>query len=199
MEPSQVVDEFSRQVESAKSRGLKDVSIESLEAYMIALRDRIETHAPLTSANIEFQRQANEHAFQDHQAMFRSVIDSGQAALKASILVGGGAAAALLAFASAAWKSLSPAGLELLGLTVFLLACGVVLAVISAGLTYLSQGLYYDGMGKPDNCKEDRAGDALRYASVVLVAGSYGLYVCACWCIYRIMRSFPVDSYFPVG
>lgn len=199
MEPSQVVDEFSRQVESAKSRGLKDVSIESLEAYMIALRDRIETHAPLTSANIEFQRQANEHAFQDQQAMFRSVIDSGQAALKASILVGGGAAAALLAFASAAWKSLSPAGLELLGLTVFLLACGVVLAVISAGLTYLSQGFYYDGMGKAEKCKEDRAGDALRYASVVLVAGSYGLYVCACWYIYRIMRSFPVDSYFPVG
>jgi hypothetical protein len=199
MEPSQVVDEFSRQVESAKSRGLKDVSIESLEAYMVALRDRIETHAPLTSANIEFQRQANEHAFQDQQAMFRSVLDSGQAALKASILVGGGAAAALLAFASAAWKSLTPAGLDLLGLTVFSLACGVVLAVIAAGLTYLSQGLYYDGMGKPDSCKEDRAGDAFRYTSLALVAGSYGFYVWACWNIYRIMGSFSVVSFIPVA
>ena len=199
MEPSQVVDEFSRQVESAKSRGLKDVSIESLEAYMIALRERIETHAPLTSANIEFQRQANEHAFQDRQAMFRSVIDSGQTALKASILVGGGAAAALLAFASAAWKSMNPAGLELLGLTVFLLACGVVLAVIAAGLTYLTQGLYYDGMDKPDNCMEDRVGNGVRYASLALVVGSYSLYGWACWNIYRVMGSFSVESYIPVG
>lgn len=199
MEPGEVVDEFSRQVESAKSRGLTDVSIESLEAYMAALRDRIETQAPLTSANIEFQRQANEHAFQDRQAMFRSVIDSGQAALKASILVGGGAAAALLAFASAAWKSLNPTGVELLGVTILLLACGVVLAVIAAGATYLAQGLYYDGMGKPDNCKEDRAGDALRYTSLTLVAASYGLYGWACWNIYRIMGSFSVGSYIPVG
>lgn len=199
MEPSQVVDAFSTQVESAKSRGLKDVSIESLEAYMIALRDRIETHAPLTSANIEFQRQANEHAFQDRQAMFRSVIDSGQAALKASILVGGGAAAALLAFGSAAWKSLTPTGLELLGLTVFLLACGVVLAVVAAGLTYLTQGLYYDGMDKPDHCLEDRVGDGVRYTSLALVVGSYGLYGWACWNIYRVMGSFNVESYIPVG
>lgn len=199
MEPIQVVDEFSRQVASAKSRGLKDVSIESLEAYMSALRDRIENRAPLTSANIEFQRQANEHSFQDRQAMFRTVIDSGQAALKASILVGGGAAAALLAFASAAWKSLTPAGLELLGLSVFSLACGVVLAVIAAGSTYLSQGLYYDGMGRPEGCREDRVGDAFRYTSLALVVGSYGLYVWACWNIYRIMGSFSVVSYIPVA
>ncbi|VVP25113.1 hypothetical protein PS876_04038 [Pseudomonas fluorescens] len=199
MEPSDVVNEFSRQVESAKSRGLKDVSIESLESYMVALRGRIEMHTPLTAANIEFQRQANEHAFQDQQAMFSSVIDAGQAALKASILVGGGAAAALLAFASSAWKALNPTGLELLGLTIFLLACGVVLAVIAAGVTYLAQGLYYDGMGKPDNCKEDRAGNILRYTSLILVVSSYGVYGWACWNIYRIMGSFSVASYIPVG
>lgn len=199
MEPIQVVDEFSRQVESAKNRGLKDVSIESLETYMVALRARIETHTPLTEANLEFQRQANEHVFQDRQAMFRTVIDSGQTALKASLLVGGGSAAALLAFASAAWKSLSPEGLELLGLTVFLLAIGVLLVVVAAGTTYLAQGFYYDGLGKPNNCKEDQAGNALRFTSLALVAVSYGLYGWACWNVYRMMCSFTIVRYIPVG
>lgn len=199
MELRQVIEELSRQVELAKDRGLKDVSIESLEVYMIVLRERIEKHTPLTTANIELQRQANEHDFQQNHAMFRSVIDSGQAALKANILVGGGAAAALLAFASSAWKALNPAGVELLGLTIFLLACGVVLAVIAGGVTYLSQGLYYDGMDKPDSCWETRLGNALRYTSLTLTATSYGLYGWACWNIYRVMGSFSIDSFIRVG
>ncbi|MBP5119610.1 hypothetical protein HUS85_27625 [Pseudomonas protegens] len=199
MDPNEVIDALAMQVESAKSRGLKEVSIESLELYMAALRERVEKLSPLTEANIEFQRQANEHAFQDRQAMFRTVIDAGQAALKASILVGGGAAAALLAFASSAWKSLSPQGLELIGLTVLLLAVGVLLAVLASGATYLSQGLYHDGLGKSDNCKEDRAGDVLRYTSLTLVLVSYALYGWACWNIYRIMGNFAIESYIRVG
>lgn len=199
MEPIEVIDALAMQVESAKSRGLKDVSIESLELYMAALRERVEKLSPLTEANYEFQRQANDHAFQDRQAMFRTVIDSGQAALKASLLVGGGAAAALLAFASSAWKALSPQGLELLGLTMFFLAVGVFLVVLASGATYLSQGLYHDGLGKPHKSKEDRAGDILRYTSLALVVVSYGLYALACWNIYRMMGSFSVGSYFPVG
>ncbi|MDD2054205.1 hypothetical protein NPS46_16775 [Pseudomonas putida] len=199
MEPNEVIDALAEQVEDAKSRGLKEVSIESLEMYMAALRARVEKLSPLTEANTEFQRQATEHAFQDRQTMFRTVIDSGQAALKSSILVGGGAAAALLAFASSAWKSLSHAGLELLGMSVFALASGVVLAVVASGATYLSQGLYHDGLGKPHNCWEDRAGNAMRYASLVFVAISYGLYGWACWNVYKVMGSFSVESYIPVG
>ncbi|SEC88897.1 hypothetical protein [Pseudomonas marginalis] len=199
MEPNEVIDALAVQVESAKSRGLKDVSIESLEMYMVALRERVEKLSPLTEANNEFQRQANDHAFQDRQAMFRTVIDSGQAALKASLLVGGGAAAALLAFASSAWKSLKPEGLELLGLTIFVLAIGVLLVVLASGATYLSQGLYHDGLGKPHNCKEDRAGDILRYISLTLVVSSYGLYALACWFIYKMMGSFSIVGFIPVG
>ncbi len=88
MEPNEVIDALAEQVEDAKSRDLKYVSIESLEIYMAALREHVEKLSPLTEANTEFQRQATEHAFQDQQAMFRTVIDSGQAALKSSILVG---------------------------------------------------------------------------------------------------------------
>lgn len=199
MNASQVVDEFSRQVDSAKRRGLTDVSIESLESYMSALREHIDTQAPLAAANIDFQRQANEHAYQSEHEMFRSVIDSGHAALKGSLLIGGGSAAALLAFASAGWKSLTPDGLATLGLTVFLLACGVLLVGVAGGLTYLSQSYYHDGLGEPDGCRQGRIGDWLRIAACVLGAGAYVLYGWACWNIYRVMGSFSVASYIPVG
>jgi hypothetical protein len=199
MNASQVVDEFSRQVESAKSRGLTDVSIESLESYLSALRKHIETQAPLAAANIEFQRQANEYAYQSEHEMFRSVIDSGQAALKGSLIIGGGSVAALLAFASAAWRALTPEGLATLGLTVFLLACGVLLVGVSAGLTYFSQSYYHDGLGEPDDCKQDRIGDRLRVAACSLGVGSYVLYAWSCWNLYKVMGSFAVDSYIPVG
>lgn len=199
MDPSQVVDEFSRQVESAKNRGNTEVTIESLENYLVALREHIERQAPLAAANLEFERRANEYAYQSEHEMFRTVIDSGQAALKASLLIGGGAAAALLAFASSAWKSLNPDGLAILGLTVFLLSCGVLLVGIAGGLTYLSQSFYHDGLGEPDGCKQDRIGDRLRILACVLGVGSYVLYGCACWNIYRVMSSFSVDSYIPVG
>jgi len=198
MEPNEVIDALAEQVEHAKSRGLKDVSIESLEMYMAALRERVVKLSPLTGANIEFQRQANEHASQERQMMFRAVIDSGQAALKAGIIVGGGSGVALLAFASSAWRSLSPEGLKILGLTIFILAAGVVLVAVAAGTTYLSQGLYYDGLGKPRS-RLNRTGHVLRYATLALVIISYILYGLACWNIYKLLGSFSIDSYIPVG
>lgn len=199
MDPSQVVDEFSRQVESAKNRGNTEVTIESLEKYLLALREHIERQAPLAKANLEFERRANEYAYQSEHEMFRTVIDSGQAALKASLLIGGGASAALLAFASSAWKSLNADGLEILGLTVFLLSCGVLLVGIAAGLTYLSQSFYHAGLGEPEGCMQDRVGDRLRISACVLGVGSYVLYGWSCWNVYRVMSSFSLDSYIPVG
>lgn len=199
MTPIQVVAEFARQVESAKSRGNTEVTIDSLETYLEALRENIERQSPLAAANVEFQAQAIEHAYRSEHEMFRTVIESGQAALKANLLIGGGAAAALLAFASSAWKSLSPEGLALLGLTVFLLACGVLLVGVAGGLTYLSQSSYHNGLREPAGCRQDRVGDWLRRLASVLAAGAYLLYGFSCWNIYRVMSSFSIDTYFPVG
>ncbi|SDU20302.1 hypothetical protein [Pseudomonas mandelii] len=199
MNSTQVVDAVTAQVQSAKDRGHQEVTIESLETYLEALKQHIESQAPLMQANIDFQRQANEYAHQSEQEMFRSVIVSGQIALKTSLLIGGGGAAALLAFASSAWKSLKPEGLELLGLTVFLLGVGVLLVGIAAGTTYLSQSFYHDGLGKPDKCLEDKIADRLRVAACAFVVLSYLVYGWSCWNIFRMMKSFSIEAFIPVS
>ncbi|WP_042956493.1 hypothetical protein [Pseudomonas brassicacearum] len=199
MKSSQVVEAFSSQIESAKQRGSTEVTIESLEIYLESLREHIEKQAPLDEANAEFQRQAHEYAVQAEHEMFKTVIDSGQAALKASLLIGGGSVVALLAFASSAWKALSSDGLSLLGLTVFLLAVGVLLVGIASCLTYAAQSSYHSGLDKPDDCKQDKAGDRLRLAACTMVAGTYLLYGWCCWNIFLVMTSFKVESFIPVG
>ncbi|KAA5842281.1 hypothetical protein F2A37_16570 [Pseudomonas chlororaphis] len=199
MNAIQAVSEVSRQIQSVKERGGTEVTVESLEKYLTALSANIEQRAPLEQANIDFQKQANEYAYQSEQAMFRTVIDSGQWALKSGLLIGGGAAAALLAFASSAWRSLTSEGLALLGLTVFLLAIGVLLVAIAGSMTYLSQSFYHAGLAGADDCREDRIADLFRIAACVLVAGSYCLYAWSGWNVYRMMGSFAVSPFIPVS
>lgn len=199
MNANQVVEGVSRQVQIAKEKGYTEVTIESLEAYLLALQDHITQQAPLTQANIDFQKLANEHAFQSEHEMFKSVIDSGQAALKTGLLIGGGSAAALLAFASSTWKSLRPEGLEMLGITIFLLGLGVIGIGIAASLTYLSQCFYHEGLRQPENCRSDKIANGIRILACVLVAGAYLLFFWSSWNVFQLMKSFPVDTFFPVG
>ncbi|WP_137885360.1 hypothetical protein [Pseudomonas sp. 2FE] len=199
MNAQQAVEAIQAEVQKAKAQGNQIITVESLESYLGSLAQHIVTQAPLEQAGLDFQKQAHEHRHQSEQALFRTVIDSGQVALKSSLLIGGGAAAALLAFASSAWKSLKPEGLEFLGLGVLLLAISVLCVGVAAGFTYLSQSFYHDGMGKSDDCREDKIGDGFLYATLGLVIVSYLLYGVACWYVYRMMQSFSVIAPFPVG
>ncbi|WDH25069.1 hypothetical protein [Pseudomonas chlororaphis] len=199
MNASQVVGEVSQQIRLVKEKGGTEITVESLERYLSALSANIEQRAPLDQANIDFQKQANEYAYQSEQAMFRTVIDSGQWVLKSGLLIGGGSMAALLAFASSAWKSLTPDGLTLLGQTVLLLGIGALLVAIAGSMTYLSQSYYHAGLGGDDNCRDDQIGNIFRLTACLLVAGSYILYAWSGWNVYLMMGCFAVSPLIPVG
>jgi hypothetical protein len=101
--------------------------------------------------------------------LLRSVILSGQAALKSAILINGGAAVALLAFIGRIWET-QPSRFVVSGLTSSLLAFvyGVLAAAAATGTTYLAQFFY--------NYNLVKTGHITNIISITLVIISYILF-----------------------
>ncbi|MCP1418478.1 hypothetical protein J3D47_002721 [Pseudomonas laurylsulfativorans] len=103
--------------------------------------------------------------------MFRTVIQSGQNAVKTALLMNGGASVALLAFIgklTEVQQARIPVFAE--PLTFFVL--GVLAIVITAGSTYLSQWFY----AASESWKQ-RTGMAFNILSILLGLCSYGFFV----------------------
>lgn len=191
MNAKQTIDAVRHQLSLLKEQGTSQVNIDGLDAYLKDLGAAIENSVSIDQINIDFQKQQNEFNHQSGQELFKSVISSGQAALKTSILVGGGSAAALLAFASSAWRSLKPEGLDSLALGVALLSFGVLCSAIATGLNYIGQFFYHSAFYKEGNSHQ-RAGNVANISSNILVLVAYILYGIASWNVYKTLGSLNV-------
>jgi len=127
--------------------------------------------------------------------MFKAVIEAGQTALKSSIVVNGGAAAALLALLAEGLKSngvgqwsslLSPLGTAWL---MFMLGLGS--AGSATAFRYLSQALYSNALilGERTDGKWYRFGNWVRNIAATLGFLSYGLFFTGAVKIYLVMQS----------
>ena len=171
--------EFARQlkteIDGFAAQGRDSISIDTLttglnrfieapeqesEAILI---ERLKAHL---QSNVEIQKY-------NHSAdleMFKSVIDTGQNALKAFVLLNGGAAVALLAFIG----KLADVGrlhIPLFASPLKIFVIGAFLSVASSGLTYLTQ-LMYSEEGKWRN----RAGIFLQWGTIILGLASLGMF-----------------------
>ena len=126
--------------------------------------------------------------------MFKAVIESGQTALKSSIVINGGAAAALLALLAEGLKSngagqwgalLSPLGTAWL---MFMLGLGC--AGIATAFRYLSQALYSNSLslGEHTDGKWYRFGNLVRNIAATLGFLSYGLFFAGAVKIFFVMQ-----------
>ncbi|MFV3334092.1 hypothetical protein ACNFIA_24425 [Pseudomonas sp. NY15437] len=186
MNAKQTIEEVRNQLALLKRQGTHQVNVDGLDAYLKDLSAAIENSMSIDQINIDFQKQENDFNNQSAQRLFDSVIGNGQAALKTSILVGGGSAAALLAFASSAWRSLKPEGLEALSLSVFLLAIGVLCSAIASGMSYVAQYFFHSSFYDEHKAKE-RIGHGANIASNALVVVAYILYGVASWNVYKML------------
>lgn len=107
--------------------------------------------------------------------MFRTVITTGQSALKATMLLNGGAAVAMLAFVGklVEYKTAFTAQI---GFAVLMFAFGALASVAATGGTYLSQLLYASS-----NSWAKKIAIGLHITSIVLVAGSLMLFGYGAW------------------
>lgn len=163
--------EFARQlraeIEKFESQGQDSVSIETLisgldkfinsssEESEGILIERLKAHL---QSNVEIEKY-------NHSAdleMFKSVIQSGQNALRAIVLLNGGAAVALLAFIGKLTE-VNRLSIPLFALPLTIFVAGAFLATISSGLTYLTQVLYSE-----EGKLRTRAGVSMQFGSILL-------------------------------
>ncbi|MFJ4376270.1 hypothetical protein ACIP1T_27120 [Pseudomonas japonica] len=188
MDNHQTIDVIQKALVERKASGETTVPIAMLEAYLDQLR-----HIPPPGI-IEQHLQTTEHTHQWGVEMVRSGIEAGAHALKTCLLISGGSAAALLAFAGSAWSALKPEGIEALSQTMMYLAIAILLTGLATAFTYLSQYFFAERLPW-----HERAGDCCQWTACGLVVGAYGLVFTAYLAASDMLTLFKVVKIIPVG
>jgi hypothetical protein len=111
--------------------------------------------------------------------MFRSVINAGQSALKAAMIMNGGAAVALLALLGHAASDASTKSLVAkLAFPLFLFVLGVLFSGVATGVNYVSQGLY--------SRRNTKTAHTTNGVGIFLVAAAYGVFAYASYVAYQV-------------
>ena len=116
--------------------------------------------------------------------MFRSVITSGQGAIKSSFLLNGGAAVALLAFISHL-AQFQPIQVPMFAACLLPFSLGVMAIAVTSGFTYLSQWFYsslYPGARK--------AGFVINILCILLGLSSYAMFAWGLFSTYSQFLSY---------
>lgn len=179
METREAIDQIKLALADLQSKGQHFVHIPAL----IRSLDALEKGATLSSAETrKLQHETDLEWYkaqrQSELEMFKSVIQTGQTALKTSIIVPGGAAVALLAFIGNIWSETQSAVVaKALPLSVLLFSAGVLLGAVATGTTYLSQAAY------AHKCR--RSGVVFHAFTIASVVAAYIVFGIGVWFAYK--------------
>lgn len=168
MDTDQTIETIKGALAERRQNGSTTVPIDLLEAYL----DRLKQVGSLQSP--ELRLQAGEHSHQWGVEMVRSGIEAGTQALKTCLLISGGSAAALLAFAGSAWSALKPEGVAALSQTMLYLGIAIFLTGLASSITYLAQYFFAERLSW-----HNRAGDICQWSACALVLAAYILVLSA--------------------
>ncbi|WP_269619231.1 hypothetical protein [Zhongshania sp. BJYM1] len=173
-------------IEGLRANGTAAIFCDNLIAY---LEEVVNSPSPVvTQAELEHYKaqlqvwvEAEKRNHVSDLEMFRSVIQSGQNAIKTSFFLNGGASVALLAFIGKLTEEQhSRIPSFALALTIFVM--GVFCIAMTSGLTYLSQWFYAES-----ELWKQKVGLGLNVASILLGLASYGFFI---WGMCRAYESF---------
>jgi hypothetical protein len=185
MEAQDAIKEIKHALNEVHGKGNEFVHIQSLINFLEALEKNasmsIEMRKHQHESNLEWYKAQRQCEIENYKAqvlsdaeMFKSVIQAGQGALKASLLINGGAAVALLAFIGNIWtKMQGPAVVNALISSLISFGGGVLLGAIATGITYLTQATYEQKWAK--------SGSLLNIFSILFVIGAYVSFICGIW------------------
>ncbi len=184
MKAAEVVQEVKKALANTKNAGEVSVSIDAMNNFMDQLEKRaqivgefnqlehdrlLKSFEAENARNIAHSQNLNAHSVE----MFKSVIATGQAALKSSMVINGGAAAALLAFTGKIWSEGSIVQVtNALTHSILWFCLGLLMASCAAGTTYLSQFAYSKNW--------DKVGGAVNVFTVLTVLASYLMFGYGC-------------------
>lgn len=180
MNASDVLTQIRQALQETKTQGHTIVSIEAMENYLKLIDKHVgnESYNKLERYDFELAKfKAENDRNIAHSAnetvhsveMFKSVVNAGQSALKASMVINGGGAAALLAFTGKIWETTTSTMVanSLTG-SILIFCFGVLSAALATGTTYLSQYAYSGDWLK--------TGHSFNVVSISAILGSYTLF-----------------------
>ncbi|WP_417542941.1 hypothetical protein [Methylophaga thalassica] len=138
MDGKDVIYALREYLDHFKSQNIHTLPISSFE-HQVSLAEKFATQCN------EDKRMKHEESLE----LLKSVISSGANAIKAAILINGGGAVALLAFAGNAKDNPILVNIDSISLALFVFCLGVFLASLSSGITYFTQYLFHHFSHKP--------------------------------------------------
>lgn len=190
MENEELIGQIRQDVRAVREKGQQVIDAAALDAYLLELQktasltkeERQQAHqSQLEHFKATHASNLAQYAVQNQAAleMLRSVITLGQGALRAAMLINGGAAVATLGFLSNAWtKGVPPAILAGLPQSMLFFVFGVLAAAVASGFTYLSQEAFAS--------EQRRFGQIMRAVVIALVIVSYVLFGLGSWKAYAV-------------
>lgn len=179
MKSQEVLNLLDKSLDDAVAKGARAVDVSALKQLVAGLQKMADANSAKIAAEEQKRMEMSfenwlESTKRQHEWKlegFRSVIQSGQSALKSCILINGGASVALLAFAGHLVRQAEPAiSVRSVALAMSAFVGGVFAGGLASGLTYLSQWFFADDW--------DKTGLSLNIAAILVGLASLG---CFCW------------------
>lgn len=166
MEVKDAIQQIKTALSDVEAKGQAFVHIPALKQFL----DAVEKSATVSTEAQKLQHQSNLEWYkaqrQSQLEMFKSTMESAHSALRASLIVNGGAAVALLAFVGNVWAKAQTASVaHALAAAIAWFSAGVLLGGLASFATYFTQFFYYHEF--------KRSGITVHIAAVGLVAFSY--------------------------
>lgn len=181
MDAKKLIQVLRDDLNKASEKNIAQFSMKDLQIWIDDLDKFVENSPPdgPTEVQMEEWRMKREGQVLQYKAEqesnlegFRSTIQFGQAALKSSILINGGAAVAILAFIGHILGSgVSKTIQSEISYSLLIFFVGVLAAAMACGTSYFSQSYYFE-------LRNNKVALIWRIASVVLVIFSY---ICFLW------------------
>lgn len=189
MSAKQFATQLKETIQGIKENGTAAIYCDNLITYLdevINSPSQTLTEGELEKykADLQLHIEQNKYYHTSQLEMFRSIITSGQNAIRSSFLMNGSASVALLAFIGHL-AAIKPDSIEVFADALVPFVLGVLAITLTSGFTYLSQWLY--GSTSPTVKKW---GFGFNVTCIVLGISSYVCFVWGMWNAYCAFINF---------
>lgn len=173
MKPTEVISVIRDAVLDIKSKQEDVISVDGLLQYLDDLDTGVNQKYEFDEAKFRAAHERNLSHYEAQQQhtmeMWRSVITFAQGSIKSSMIINGGAAAALLAFIGNVWaKGIVPEAVGPITLSIAYFSFGVLASALGSGTTYITQYSYAADW--------QRVAKSFHMFTLVLILGSFVLF-----------------------
>lgn len=178
MEQVDLINKLRQDIVYLKEQKQTEVNIDVLLNHIDLLSEESKQHINESSLQKDLAIESLKHKSTASIEMFKSVIQSGQNAMKTALLINAGAAVSMLTFLTKVMTDKNTALAEKLNNSLALFVLGVLLAAFSTGTNYFTQSAYSD-------FRTQKWGKRANYLSILLVMASYGAFAIGAGITYK--------------